>query len=83
MSHHSRSTGVATVSFFQVHLLFGSMPLAVRLICTVVSVISRFVKKLLPDRSGCRHQRQNIVSTQLPPSDTEQFARSCATARVQ
>ena len=71
------------------HLLHGSRVLACRQFALLFSAISRCVKAFCIDRSGCRHQRlgvrtdYNTVSTQLPPSDTEQFARSRATARVQ
>ena len=53
----------------QMHMLFGSRPLAVRLICSVVSLISRFVKASA-DRSGCRHQKFKVGKDQKKSVNT-------------
>ena len=59
-----------------------------KLICTVFFSHIPICASSCIDSSGCCHQRlgvradQNTVSTQLPPSDTEQSARSRATARA-
>ena len=61
----------------------------IQTVCTVVFSHIPICESFCIDRSGCRHQRlgvrtlQNIVSTQLPPSDTEIRVRSRATARAQ